>query len=44
MQEARRLRPHTVLGIGEIVDGPGFREPGHFTRFFTRQLCVVPSD
>ena len=44
LQEAKRLLLHTGLGIGEIAYGLGFKDPGYFTRFFTRQLGVTPSD
>lgn len=42
--EAKRLLLHSGLGISEIAYGLGFKDPGYFTRFFTRQLGVSPSD
>lgn len=44
LQEAKRLLLHSGLGISEIAYGLGFKDPGYFTRFFTRQLGVSPSD
>lgn len=44
LQEAKRLLLHSGLGISEIAYGLGFKDPGYFSRFFTRQLGVTPSD
>ena len=44
LQEAKRLLLHSGLGVSEIAYGLGFKAPGYFTRVFTRQLGITPSD
>ena len=39
-----RLLLHSGLSISEIAYGLGFKDPGYFSRFFTRQLGVTPRD
>ena len=44
LQEAKRLLLHSGLGVSEIAYGLGFKDPGYFSRFFTRQLGIGPRD
>ncbi|MFC6262044.1 helix-turn-helix domain-containing protein [Flavobacterium panici] len=42
--EAKRLFTYTTLSIKEIAYELGFRDAGHFSRFFKNATNLKPSD
>ncbi|OBY56878.1 4-hydroxyphenylacetate catabolism regulatory protein HpaA [Pseudomonas nitroreducens] len=44
MQEAKRLLLFTGLSINEICYQLGFKDPGYFSRFFTRNAGLAPGE
>ena len=44
MQEARRLLLFTTASVNEIGYRLGFKDPAYFTRFFSREAGMTPSD
>lgn len=44
MQEAKRLLVFTGSSANEICFRLGFKDPAYFSRFFTRQAGITPSD
>lgn len=44
MQEARRLLLFTAGSVNEIGYELGFKDPAYFTRFFSREAGVTPSE
>jgi AraC family 4-hydroxyphenylacetate 3-monooxygenase operon regulatory protein len=44
MQEARRLLLFTSSSVNEIGYQLGFKDPAYFTRFFSREAGMTPSE